>query len=155
MKITQQFNWEATHQHVSHTLHRHAFRLTVELSGSPASLALSEKVAEVLHPLIETWDDAVLVAAYDETLQEQLDRQGRKYAMLPKETTAEALSRYVADYFCLMAAPHLRSHGIEAVQVRVDGTSPDAAEAVPEEHGFARVAFRSDRYGSAKWGRAA
>ncbi len=154
MKITQQFNWEATHRHAVHALHRHAFRMTVQLSGSLASLAASETVAQVLDPLIAHWNDAVLVAAYDDALQQQLAREGRKYALLPRETTAEALSRYATDYFCLMAAPHIRSHGVEAVQVRVDSCDPEPA-AHPAEHGFARATFRTDRYGSAKWGRAA
>lgn len=149
MKITQQFAWEASHRHLRRDLRHHAYRLTVELDAAPAVRAATQVVTDVLGPLVADWDGAILVAAHDEPLQADVQAEGHKYALLPGETTAEALSRYVADYFCMLAAPRLRSYGVEAVRVCIDRQDDEAAT---EERGWARASLRADRYGGAKWG---
>jgi hypothetical protein len=141
MTITQHVTWEASHRHVhaaTYDLHRHAFRLTLSLTHAPGGTATPDLVVPVLSSLVDGWQDAVLVAAFDERLQQTMRQAGRKHIVLPTETTAEALSRYVVDYVCLMAAPRLRSHGVRAVQVRLHGAAfPDSP--ARDEHGQAHA----------------
>ena len=153
MKITQHFTWEAAHRHLRRAprdLHRHAFRLSVDLEGVPAGPAVGEVVEQVLGPLVESWRDAVLVAAEDERLQEDMAARGAKHAVLPTGTTAEHLSQYVIDYFCMMASAELRGAGVEAVQVRLEADQDAAPEAIAHR-ACARAYLRADRYGCLKW----
>ena len=141
MTVTQHVTWNASHRHVraaTYALHRHTFRLTLHVACAPGGSAPSDLVTPVLVPLIDGWQDAVLVAAFDERLRRTMQQAGRKHVVLPTETTAEALSRYVVDYVCLMAAPRLHSHGVQIVQARVHGAAvPDGAAG--DEHGHARA----------------
>ena len=152
MKITQHFTWEAAHRHLHHAprdLHRHAYRLTVELEGVPARPVVCEIVERVLRPLVDAWRDAVLVGAEDERLQQEVRRSGWKHAVLPGGTTAEHLSQYVIDYFCMMAASELRLTSIEAVLVRLEADAGQPGAQIPHK-ACARAYLRADRYGSLK-----
>lgn len=153
MKITQHFTWEAAHRHLQRAprdLHRHAYRLTVELEGVPAGPAVGEVVERVLRPLVDSWCDAVLVGAEDERLQQEVQRSGQKHAVLPNGTNAEHLSQYVIDYFCMMAASELRLTSIEAVQVHLEA-DPDQPDAQVPHKAHARAYLRTGRYGCLKW----
>lgn len=141
MTVTQHVTWDASHRHVhaaTYDLHRHVFRLTLQCTHAPGGAAAPDLITPVLTPLVDGWQDAVLVAAFDERLQRTMQQAGRKHVVLPTETTAEALSRYVVDYVCLMAAPRLRRHGVQGVQAHIHGAAtPDGPAG--DEHGHARA----------------
>lgn len=148
MKIAQHFQWNAAHRLLrgDGALHSHAYRLTVELEGPHEALGYFGTLDAFLTPLLCSWEGAVLVASEDSTLLDDVQQAGQKHALVPVETTAENLSRYVADYVCMMAAQRLRIYGIEAVSVRVEEARAAAEAPHPADAGHTRTRLRDGRF---------
>lgn len=148
MKIAQHFQWNAAHRLLrgDGALHRHAYRLTVELEGPHEALGDFGTLDAFLTPLLHSWEGAVLVASEDNALLADVQQAGQKHALVPVETTAENLSRYVADYVCMMAAQRLRIYGIEAVSVHVEEAHAGTARPHALDAGHTRTRLRAGRF---------
>ncbi|GIV60009.1 6-carboxytetrahydropterin synthase [Rhodocaloribacter litoris] len=137
MKVAKQFRWEGAHRLPWHeglcrNLHGHSYRLTVELDGEPDTRGMLvdfQALKQMMAPLIDAWDHAILVAETDDELHDVVRRTGWKHALLPFDTTAENLCRYVADHLCTAHGPYLRERGVHTVRVRLAETETCYAEA--------------------------
>jgi len=106
--------------------------MTVELEGEPdeRGMLLDFKILKhLLAPLVEAWDHAILAAEDDEQLVDVIRQTGWKHALLPFDTTAENLCRYVASHLCDTARDELQGHHIHTVRVRLEETETCYAEA--------------------------
>lgn len=137
MKIAKRFRWEAAHRLPWHegvccNLHGHSYRMVVELEGTPDARGMLldfKHLKKALMPLVDAWDHATLVASDDADLLRVMQQTGWKHVVLPFDTTAENLSRYVARYLCETAADLMQAHHIHVVRVRVAETETCYAEA--------------------------
>lgn len=136
MKVAKRFRWEAAHRLPWHegpcdNLHGHSYRVTVELEGTPDERGMLidfQDIKQVLKPLIDAWDHAILIADTDTELLQVAKQTDWKHAVLPFDTTAENLVTYVADYLCEEAVTILRANDVTTVRVRLAETETCYAE---------------------------
>ena len=120
------------HEGLCSNLHGHSYRMTVELEGEQNAhgMLLDFKILKrILAPLVDAWDHAILAAEDDEKLLAVIRQTGWKHALLPFDTTAENLCRYVANHLCTTAQDELQAHHIHTVRVRLEETETCYAEA--------------------------
>ena len=136
MKVAKRFRWEAAHRLPWHEgqcrhVHGHSYRMVVELEGDleDNDMLLDFKyVKQILTPLVQKWDHAVLVDEDDTRLREAMEALDSKTYVLPCDSTAENLCAYVADYLIEHGRESLLKHDIDRVTVRLEETKTCYAE---------------------------
>lgn len=136
MKVAKRFRWEAAHRLPWHTggcqnLHGHSYYMMVELEGEPDAHGMVidfKDIKQVLKPLVEAWDHAVLAADYDTELLQVIKLLDSKHFVFPYDTTSENLCQYVADYLGSEAFETLHRHRVTDIIVRVQETETCYAE---------------------------
>lgn len=105
--------------------------MTVVMEGEPDEHGIVIDFQDIKHlvkPLVDSWDHATLISESDAELIKVLEEMGDRAVVLPFETTAENLCRYVADHLVREGATLLRNRGIELVVVRIHETESCYAE---------------------------
>ncbi len=136
MRVAKNFGWESAHRLPSHgglckNLHGHSYRMTVIMDGEPDDDGIVvdfQDMKRLLKPLVDRWDHATLISESDAVLKATVERLGDRYVVLPFETTAENLCRYVAEYLLREGAKVLATRGIVAVTIRIHETDTCFAE---------------------------
>ncbi|EMR01497.1 6-pyruvoyl trahydropterin synthase family protein [Cesiribacter andamanensis] len=136
MKVSKKFRWEGAHRIAWHTegcqhLHGHSYVLWVEVEGPTGDkgMLMDFKVLKkVLKPLIAAWDHATLIARDDVRLKEAIDHLDSKFYLLPYDSTAENMCRYITDYLLQQGAAELAAHRIHTLTVRIQETESCFAE---------------------------
>jgi len=142
MTVAKRFRWEAAHRLPWHEgdcrfVHGHSYRMMVELEGEPtadtpggASMLIDFKhVKRLVAPLVDAMDHATIVNASDTDLREAMDALGSKTYVLDGDSTAENLSRHVAETIRREGHDVLRRHGVTDVRVQLWETETCYAEA--------------------------
>jgi 6-pyruvoyltetrahydropterin/6-carboxytetrahydropterin synthase len=155
MKVSKKFRWEGAHRLPWHTegcrnLHGHSYMLWVEVEGPTGEkgMLMDFKVLKkLLKPLIDAWDHATLIARDDVRLREAIDHLESKYYILPYDTTAENMCRYVTDYLLQQGAAELAAHRISSITVRIWETESCFAEL----HSRVAVEDGANKLASGEW----
>ncbi len=135
-RVAKRFRWEGAHRLPWHTggcqhLHGHSYTMMVEVAGTPDERGMLidfQEIKRLVHPLVQAWDHATLVAADDTELRQALERLEMKHAVLPYDTTSENLCRYVAEHLAHEGSETFRQHHITTIRVRVQETETCYAE---------------------------
>jgi len=138
MKVSKRFRWEAAHRLPWHTdgcqhLHGHSYVMWIELDGTPDKRGMVidfKDIKEVIKPLVDAWDHAILVDETDHDLLEAIDLLQSKHYTFPYDTSSENVCLYVADYLKRNALELLKSHRITSMAIRVQETETCYAEHV-------------------------
>ncbi len=136
MKIAKRFRWEGAHRLPWHEgrcrdLHGHSYCMFVEVEGEVDENGLLvdfKHIKRALMPLIEEWDHSTLVAEHDTKLLDVMRTSGWRHSVLPYDTTAENICRFVADHLADTAADLLLERRIHTIRVRVSETETCWAE---------------------------
>ncbi len=136
VRIAKEFHWEMGHRLPGHpsgcqNLHGHSYRLTVELDGDPNEFGMVMDYGELTRavmPLVDQLDHAFACWTEDATMRELMERTGMKCVMLPFQTTAENLARWMLER---LAGPLARPN-VNRVAVRLSETAKVFAEASME-----------------------
>lgn len=134
MRVAKEFRFEAAHRLPWHEgacshLHGHSYRVSVVLEGDPDERGMLVDFQELkrwMRPLIQAMDHATLVSEDDQTLLEILQKQDWKTAVLPYDTTAENVCRFLLE--SVVAQSPLAARGIREITVRVAETETCYAE---------------------------
>jgi len=136
MKVSKRFRWEGAHRLPWHkggcqNLHGHSYQMWVELQGGLNSRGMSidfKDIKNVIAPLVDAWDHAVLIAENDYELIQAINTLKSKYFCLPYDTTSENLCHYVVDYLAEHALDLLLQHQIIALSIKLQETETCFAE---------------------------
>jgi len=136
MRVAKDFRFEAAHRIPWHSgacrhLHGHSYHLTVALDGEPDERGMVidfKHIKALLADLIEAMDHSVIAAEGDEELIRAVESLGSKLFVLPYDSTAENLCRFIARRMLDSAADVLAAHAISQVYVRVAETRTCYAE---------------------------
>ena len=136
MTVAKLYRWEAAHRLPWHEggcqhLHGHSYRMWVTVEGEPDARGMLLDFKELkawLGDLIKAWDHATLVAETDAELLGILDQTNWKRAVLPYDTTAENLCRFVADHLKGVAARWEHAERLQRATVRIAETETCYAE---------------------------
>lgn len=138
MKVSKRFRWEAAHRLPWHTdgcqhLHGHSYVMWIELDGEPDKRGMVidfKDIKEVIKPLVDAWDHAILVDESDHDLLKAIDLLKSKHYPFPYDTSSENLCLFVADYLKQNALELLKLHRITSMAIRVQETETCYAEHV-------------------------
>ncbi|MDX1741710.1 MAG: 6-carboxytetrahydropterin synthase [Rhodothermales bacterium] len=136
MRVAKNFGWESAHRLLSHAglcknLHGHSYRMTVIMQGEPDGDGIVidfQDIKRLLKPLVDSWDHATLISKSDTDLIDVIEGLGDRYVVLPFETTAENLCRYVADHLLREGSKVVAARGITQITVRIHETDSCFAE---------------------------
>jgi 6-pyruvoyltetrahydropterin/6-carboxytetrahydropterin synthase len=136
MRVAKNFGWESAHRLPTHAglcrnLHGHSYRMTLMMDGEPDDDGIVidfKDMKRLVKPLVDRWDHTTLISESDADLKEMVERLGDRFVVLPFETTAENLCRYVADYVLQEGTDVLAARGITVVTVRIHETDSCFAE---------------------------
>ena len=138
MKVSKRFRWEAAHRLPWHTdgcqhLHGHSYVMWIELDGEQDKRGMVidfKDIKEVIKPLVDAWDHAILVDETDHDLLKAIDLLQSKHYTFPYDTSSENMCLYVADYLKRNALELLKAHRITSMAIRVQETETCYAEHV-------------------------
>ncbi len=105
----------------------------IELDGEPDKRGMVidfKDIKEVIKPLVDAWDHAILVDESDHDLLKAIDLLKSKHYPFPYDTSSENLCLFVADYLKQNALELLKSHRITSMAIRVQETETCYAEHV-------------------------
>jgi 6-pyruvoyltetrahydropterin/6-carboxytetrahydropterin synthase len=136
MKVAKEFRWEGAHRLPWHVglcrhLHGHSYRMHVELSGPPDEQGMVADFQEIkawVRPLVSEWDHAILVAESDRELLSVVREHDWRHVVLPYDTTAENLCRFVATWLLEHTGDRLSEIGVTLIRVRIMETGSSYAE---------------------------
>ena len=137
MKVSKKFKWEGAHRLAWHkegcqNLHGHSYILWVEVEGpvdEQGMLIDFKIIKKVLKPLIDAWDHATLISKDDAKLKEAVIHVlDSKHYILPYDSTAENMCKYVTDYLLKHATEEIIWHKISRITVRINETESCNAE---------------------------
>ena len=105
MKIAKEFRWEMGHRLLCHkgkcfNLHGHSYKLLVEFQGGVESNGMVIDyfdVKEIISPIVDKLDHAVIINNEDEGLKEAIIKLNSDHVIVNFETTAENLCHYFLD----------------------------------------------------------
>ena len=138
MKVSKRFRWEAAHRLPWHTdgcqhLHGHSYVMWIELDGEPDKRGMVidfKDIKEIIKPLVDAWDHAILVDETDHDLLKAIDLLQSKHYTFPYDTSSENMCLYVANYLKRNALELLKAHRITSMVIRVQETETCYAEHV-------------------------
>lgn len=139
-RVSKDFRFEAAHRLPWHdglcsNLHGHSYTVTVSLTGKTNQRGMVvdfQHIKELVKPLIDEWDHAVLIAEYDTELRDLVSALGSRFAMLPVDTTAENMARLIAEFILREGLEKLKGHSIEKIGVAVrETTTSEASLEIP------------------------
>ena len=136
MKVAKEFRWEGAHRLPWHGglcrhLHGHSYRMHVELSGPPDEQGMVADFQEIkawVRPLVSEWDHAILVAESDRELLSVVREHDWRHVVLPYDTTAENLCRFIATWLLEHTGDRLSEIGVTRIRVRIMETGSSYAE---------------------------
>ena len=105
--------------------------MTIEVEGevNEHGMVIDFKdIKRILKPLVDAWDHATLVAAYDTDLKKAVELLGSKYYELPYDSTSENMCQYAVEFFLKNAGDVLVSQKITRARVRIQETETCYAE---------------------------
>jgi 6-pyruvoyltetrahydropterin/6-carboxytetrahydropterin synthase len=137
-RVAKRFRFDAAHRLVWHkgacrNLHGHSYGLIVEIEGIPDEKGMVIDFKHLKHavkPLIQAWDHATLIAANDDVLRHAMLQIESKVFVLPYDTTAENMCRFVADYLLEQHRELLDDVSAGRLRIRIDETETSFAELI-------------------------
>lgn len=135
IRVSKEFRFEAAHRLPWHeglcaNLHGHSYVVTVSLTGKADDRGMVidfQHIKALVKPLIDAWDHAVLIAEYDIELRDAIAALGSRHVVVPGDTTAENMARFIADHILEAGREELAAHAIESVGVGVRETATSEA----------------------------
>jgi 6-pyruvoyltetrahydropterin/6-carboxytetrahydropterin synthase len=131
--------------------------MMVELEGRPDErgfLIDFKTIKDLLNPLVDAWDHAILVADSDHQLLQITQQTGWKHFILPYDTTSENLCRFAAWYLGTEGWSNLKKRNIDLIRVRIQETETCYAElelpvpATPDTWVSALVPYLTEQSGA-------
>lgn len=140
IRVAKRFKWEAAHRIPGHAglcrnFHGHSYRMFVEVEGTIRENGMVmdfHDIKQLVEPLVDQWDHAVLVGANDQELLEIINKTDWKHFVFPGDTTAELIVQYVLDFLSHQKGDLLRQQGMIRLRVKVRETETSYAEGYSE-----------------------
>ena len=135
IRVAKRFKWEAAHRIPGHAglcrnFHGHSYRMYVEVEGTVGENGMVmdfHDIKQLVEPLVDQWDHAVLVGANDQELLDIINGTDWKHFVFPGDTTAELIVQYVLDFLAQEKGDLLRQQGIVRIMVNVRETETSYA----------------------------
>ena len=140
MKVSKKFKWEAAHripwykgkcQH----LHGHSYKMEVEFEGETDANGFVidfNELKSMIQPLVDELDHTTIISENDTELRQVFDQKQWKYFLLPYDSTAENLCKYLSDAITGKHCATLKQHNITAVEVKIFETETSCASSKTE-----------------------
>lgn len=135
MRVSKKFKWEAAHripwyngkcQH----LHGHSYKMEVEFEGETDANGFVidfHELKRMIQPLVEELDHTTIISEKDTELKQVFDDKKWKYFLLPFDSTAENLCKYISSEITRLHSATLKQHNITAVAVKIFETETSCA----------------------------
>lgn len=135
IRVAKEFRFEAAHRLPWHeglcsNVHGHSYHVVVELTGERDERGMVvdfKHLKQMVAPLIDRWDHAVLAAESDKELIDSVRALGSRLEILPYDTTAENMADYIAQTIVREHRSFLSDRGISRVRVSVRETATSEA----------------------------
>lgn len=133
VRIAKEFKWEMSHRLPFHegpcrNIHGHTYKLRVALQGAPDDTGMLldyYEIEKIFRPMLDKLDHSFLCDRSDGEMIEFLKKQGLKYNVMDKYTTAENIS----DWMIAELADKFRAFGnISHLAIRLYETEDTYAE---------------------------
>ena len=135
IRVAKEFRFEAAHRLPWHeglcsNVHGHSYHVVVELTGARDQRGMVvdfKHLKQMVAPLIDRWDHAVLAAESDKELIDSVRALGSRLEILPYDTTAENMADYIAKTIVREHRSFLSDRRISRVRVSVRETATSEA----------------------------
>jgi len=135
IRVAKEFRFEAAHRLPWHeglcsNVHGHSYHVVVELTGARDQRGMVvdfKHLKQMVAPLIDRWDHAVLAAESDQELIDSVRALGSRLEILPYDTTAENMADYIAQAIVREHHSFLSDRSISRVRVSVRETATSEA----------------------------
>jgi 6-pyruvoyltetrahydropterin/6-carboxytetrahydropterin synthase len=131
MKVSKDFYWEMGHRLPFHqglckNFHGHSYRASVIMEGEPDTNGMVidfYEMKQLMRPIIEQLDHAFVLYEQDTDAIESMTKLSTKIKLMPFQTTAENLCRYILSQLSKQVPANIAS-----VTVRLYETNDAFAE---------------------------
>lgn len=140
MIVSKKFKWEAAHRIPWYDgkcrhLHGHSYKLEVEFEGEPDAKGFVidfNEIKNMVQPLINELDHTTIISATDTELKQVFDEKKWKYALVPFDTTAENICKYLTSLILEKHRQALKDLKIASIELKVFETDTSCASCKTE-----------------------
>jgi len=138
--VSKKFKWEAAHRIPWYDgkcrhLHGHSYKLEVEFEGEPDAKGFVidfNEIKNMVQPLINELDHTTIISATDTELKQVFDEKKWKYALVPFDTTAENICKYLTSLILEKHRQALKDLKIASIELKVFETDTSCASCKTE-----------------------